>query len=288
MTPADCCILNSGGGSWAFEPLARQLSDALWIDVSQSPRAHNYLLLADESVASQCNSFVPFAAMQIASDKRLLAKAFADHAVPTPQTFLLDSLEDAERLLLNSPDRKWCVKFPTGCGASGHRMLTANMMLPDGWPMPLVVQEFIRLERPEVYRLYGAGGQLFGFVARRFPSGVKPSPWVAHVRGAQYEAAGEPPTQAVSAARMALEASGLLDSFGCVDLLITPEGRWVVLEVGTDGMFNHVDRDLALPAIERLIQKQIAEAFWSRVGEWRPWGTTPWRPRIADEAKSPK
>ena len=283
MTLSDCCILNSGGGAWAFEPLARQLSDALWVEVSEIPRAHNYLLLADDSAASQCNSFVPFAAMRMASDKRLLAKAFADHGVPTPQTFLFDSLEEAERLLVQSPDRQWCVKYPTGCGASGHRMLTANMTLPDGWPMPLVVQEFIRLERPEVYRLYGAGGRLFGWVTRRFPSGVRPSPWVAHARGARYEAAGEPPAEAVNAARMALEASGLLDSFGCADLLVTSAGRWVVLEVGTDGMFNHVDRDLGLPAIERLIQEQIAEAFWGRIGDWRPWGTTPWRPRSLGE-----
>ena len=48
-------------------------------------------------------------------------------------------------------------------------------------------------------------------------------------------------------------------------------------------MFNHVDRDLGLPAIERLIQEQIAEAFWGRIGDWRPWGTTPWRPRSLGE-----
>jgi len=92
MTPSDCCILNSGGGAWAFEPLARQLSDALWVEVSEIPRAYNYLLLADDNIASQCNSFIPFAAMRMASDKRLLAKAFADQGVPTPRTVLLDSL----------------------------------------------------------------------------------------------------------------------------------------------------------------------------------------------------
>jgi hypothetical protein len=145
MKPNDCCILNSGGGSWAFAPLARQLSDALWVDVSQASRRFNYLLLADDGVAeARDDFFIPFPAMQLAADKRLVASAFAAHGVPTPRTLLLESMEDAERLLVAEPDRKWCLKFPTGCGASGHRFLTSGMRLPEGWPLPLVVQEFIR------------------------------------------------------------------------------------------------------------------------------------------------
>jgi hypothetical protein len=90
--------------------------------------------------------------------------------------------------------------------------------------------------------------------------------------------AGDPPSGAVAAARAALDAVGLLASFGCADLLRRPTGEWVVLEVGTDGMFNHVDRELGLPELEREIQRRIAEAFWSRVGDWRPWGST-WHPQ---------
>jgi hypothetical protein len=158
-----------------------------------------------------------------------------------------------------------------------YRLLNPGMALPRGWPLPLVVQEFIPLERPEVYRLYGAGGQLFGWVARRFPAGVEPSPWVAHARGARYELVGDAPVEAVAAARSALEAVGLLGSFGCVDLLRHPGGKWLVLEVGTDGMFNHVDRDLGLPELQLEIQRRVAEAFWSR-SEWWPWEPGTWRP----------
>jgi hypothetical protein len=188
-------------------------------------------------------------------------------------------MQGAERLLAAEPDRKWCLKFPTDCGASGHRFLTSGMTLPGAWPLPLIVQEFVKLQRPEVYRLYAAGGCLFGWVARRFPEGVKPSPWVAHARGAGYELAGDPPQEAVAAARAALEASGLLDSFGCADLLQAPGGQWVVLEVGTDGMFNHVDRDIGHPGLEQEIQRQIAEAFWGSFGSWRPWGGGDWHAR---------
>ena len=153
------------------------------------------------------------------------------------------------------------------------------MALPKGWPLPLVVQEFIRLDRPEVYRTYAAGGEVFGWVVRRFADGVTPSPWVAHARGARYEAAGEAPGAALAAARSAFQATGLLESFGCADLLRRPSGEWVVLEVGTDGMFNHVDRDLGLPDLERELQRRVAEAFWARLGGWRPWGSGGWRPR---------
>jgi hypothetical protein len=279
MDANDCCILNAGGGSWAFAPLAEQLSRALWVDVAEKPRRFNYLLLADDEVAlGPHDLFIPFASLEAAGDKRSLARVFATHFVPTPETHLLGSIDDALSVVSARPEKLWCLKFPTGNGASGHRLLTAETTVPDGWPRPLVLQEFIRLERPEVFRLYAAGGQLFGWVVRRFPSGVKPSPWVAHARGAQYEFLGHPPADAVAAARAALEATGLLASFGCADLLRRPTGEWVILEVGSDGMFNHVDRVLGLPELEREIQQRIAEAFWQRLGDWRPWGTS-WHPR---------
>lgn len=279
-----CCILNGGGGAWAFRSLAEQLSRALWLDVSEAPREFNYLLLADGFDPSACGElFIPYRAMRLAADKRLLAEAFVAAGVPTPETRLVGSLAEAERVLTEQPGREWCLKFPTGCGGSGHRRLTVGMTLSKSWPLPLVVQEFVRLGRPEVYRTYVAGGQVFGWVVRRFPDGVAPSPWVAHARGARYEAAGDPPAPAVAAARAALEATGLLESFGCVDLLRRPTGEWVVLEVGTDGMFNHVDRELGLPNVEHELQWRVAEAFWARLGRWRPWGSGAWQPRPMGE-----
>lgn len=275
------CILNSGGGAWAFADLADQLSQALWLDVAEKPREFNYLLFVEDPDPLDCNElFIPYRAMELAADKRLLTKVFAAAGVPTPETLLVESLTEAEQVLIES-NREWCLKFPTGCGASGHRRLVRDMTLPKNWPLPLVVQEFIRLDRPEVYRTYVAGGELFGWVVRRFPHGVAASPWVAHARGARYECAGEPPATAVAAARAALEATGLLESFGCVDLLCRPTGEWIVLEVGTDGMFNHVDRALGLPDLEQELQRRVAEAFWARLGRWRPWGSDWWRPRQA-------
>jgi hypothetical protein len=280
MNAASCCILNGGGGAWAFTELADWLSRALWLDVSGVPGEFNYLLHVDHLAPAECRQvFIPYRAMQLAADKRLLAAAFAAGSVPTPETRLVGSLAEAEQLRSSDSGREWCLKFPTGCGAAGHRGLVPGLSLSGGWPLPLVVQEFIRLESPEVYRTYAAGGQSVGWVVRRFPAGAEPSPWVAHARGARYADAGKAPAAATAAAWAALEAVGLDDSFGCVDLLRRPGGEWVVLEVGTDGMFNYVDRDLGLPTVESELQSRVAEAFWSRLGNWRPWGAKGWSPR---------
>ena len=57
-------------------------------------------------------------------------------------------------------------------------------------------------------------------------------------------------------------AAQLWDSFGCVDLLHKPTGEWVVLEVGTDGLFNHVDRDVGDAELQGELHRRIAAAFW--------------------------
>jgi hypothetical protein len=285
LATSSCCVLNSGNGAWAFEGLARQLAAALWVDVSAVPRQYNYLLFAEAAeLPPNCNFFISLKAIELASDKRLLADVFSRDEVPTPETHLIDTLEEVHRFAASRAEKEWCVKYPLGCGASGHRLFTAALTLPHDWPRPYLVQEFIRLERPEVYRTYAAGGELFGWVARRFPPEARPSPWVAHARGARYEQSGAAPAAALAPARSALVATGLLGSFGCVDLLRKPSGEWVVLEVGTDGLVNHVDRDLGDPEFERETQRRIAEAFWARIGV-PPWEPGEWRPGPSSTAR---
>jgi glutathione synthase/RimK-type ligase-like ATP-grasp enzyme len=263
----DCCILNGGSGAWAFAPLADQLSGALGVPVSAEPRRLNYLLHLDALETDfRPGTFIPLAAIRLAADKRLLAEAFQRHGVPTPRTFLLETFPEVIRHVGAHPGIEWCLKFPTGCGASGHRLVVPDSSEPANWPRPFILQEFIRLERPEVYRVYGAGGELFGWVARRFLAGKKPSPWVAHARGARYERAGEAPEEALAEAGAALRAVGLDESFGCVDLVVRPSGEWLVLEVGTDGVFNYVDRELNDGELEAEVLARIARAFWQRAG----------------------
>jgi hypothetical protein len=263
----DCCVLNSGCGAWAFEPLAAQLSCFLGIDVSDQPRRFNYLLHVEDTERPVSSGvFIPTEAVRLASDKRLLASVFLEHDVPTPRTHLCETYEEVFRLVGEQNGTEWCLKYPIGCGASGHRLVTRASIEPPNWPRPFVVQEFVRLERPEVHRSYCAAGELFGWVSRRFPEGTPLSPWVAHARGARYVQLGEPPSAAAKAAQRALVATGLWDSFGCVDLLQKPDGEWSVLEVGTDGLFNHVDRDLGIPDFERELHQRVADAFW-RVAE---------------------
>jgi len=255
--------LNSGSGAWAFEPLAVHLSSSLGVDVSTEPRRFNYLLhVEDADRLTEYPVFIPRESIRLASDKRLLATVFLAHNVPTPLTQLFNTFDDVLNFIRENACHEWCLKYPTGCGASGHRMVTETSAEPPNWLRPFIVQEFVRLEPPAVYRTFCAAGEMFGWVARRFPDGARVSPWVAHARGVRYERAGEAPPAAVEAARRALTATGLLASFGCVDLLQKPEGEWVVLEVGTDGLFNHVDRDLGDPELEREISQRNAKAFW--------------------------
>ena len=267
MTASDCCVLCGGDGAWAFEPLARALASALWVDVSVSPRRFNYLLFTDTlPLPGACESFIPLDAISRAADKRRLAEVFTRAGVPVPETHLFSEWTDVLRFRAARPEMEWCLKFPTASGASGHRMLSDDKTPPKWWPVPFVVQEFVRLERPEVYRIYAAGGATFGWVVRRFPTSKPSSPWVAHARGAVYERAGEAPGAASDAAKAALVAAGLLGSFGCVDLLQRPTGEWVALEVGTDGLANHVDRSLGDAEMESELSRRIAEAFWKWVG----------------------
>ena len=259
----DCCVLNSGGGAWAFETLAAQLSVSLGVAVSQQPRQFNYLLnIEDPERPLDFEVFIPIQSVRLASDKRALTTVFRQGNVPTPNTQLFDTYDEVLEFVRQHSEREWCLKYPTSCGGTGHRLLTESDAEPANWPRPFVVQEFIRLEHPEVYRTYCAGGQLFGWVARRFPKGTRPSPWVAHARGAQYVCLSDAPPQALDVARRALVATGLYDSFGCVDLLRNPAGEWLALEVGTDGIANHVDRDLGVPEFEKDLSQRIADAFW--------------------------
>jgi glutathione synthase/RimK-type ligase-like ATP-grasp enzyme len=143
-------------------------------------------------------------------------------------------------------------------------MLSTASLCPRDWPKPYVVQEFIKMESPEVYRTYCAGGELFGWVARRFPEGHKTSPWVAHAKGAHYVILNDPPQEVEPIAKATLQSTGLWSSFGCVDFLKRPSGEWLVLEVNTDGPFNHVDRDVGDSVLEAEMDRRVAQAFWAK------------------------
>lgn len=266
----DACILNQEPGAWAFEPLAEALSAALGVPVSPVPMGFNYVLSASASASDlppDLASFIPLRSIEIAADKRVLAEVFAAAGVPTPRTLLAPDYEAVQRIVAEHPGREWCLKYPTGCGASGHRSVAAGDPEPRDWPTPFVVQEFIRLERPEVFRIYAAGGESFGWIVRRY-AGEGGSPWVAHARGARYGRCGEAPDEAREVGERAMRAAGVFDSFGCADLLRTPAGRWLALEVGTDGLHNHVDRELDDPELEAEIARRIAAAFKKAHERW--------------------
>jgi len=265
-------VLNGGAGSWAFDPLARRLSQALHVPIVAEPVLLNYVLSWDGPPSDlDGRSFIPLVSLAIAADKRDVARAFALHAVPCPRTVLLP--RSAVSPFLHAEPGTWVLKYPLGCGGIGHRLIDAASVIPAHWPEPCVVQEFIRTDPPSVERLYCVDGQCFGFNSRRFPPGTAASPWIAHARGARYHHGEAAPQLALEVALHALRACGLDGSFGCVDLLKRASGEWLALEVGSDGLHNHVDRDLGDAALELEILERTAYAFWQRAGMDPPWGS---------------
>lgn len=258
-------ILNQGRGAWAFSELADQLSSALRVPVVEKPAELNYVLFWDRDDVAQPDSFVPWRSIEIAGDKRTQARLFAAADVPSPETLEFHEPGEVVAFVRDRTDRQWVLKYPIGCGAAGHRILELGEAPPTNWPAPLLLQEFVAMREPEVYRLYAAGGTIFGWNARRFPADArKRSPWVAHATGARYTLAGPAPAAAAEVARRALLATNLLGSFGCVDLLHSARG-WLALEVGTDGLNNYVDRDVPEP-LRTEIDRHIAEAFHRYLG----------------------
>ncbi len=271
-------ILNQGPAQWAFEEHANKLADALWLEVVEEPTDYNYVLGWSSDGPPAGRMFISWQGIQAAADKRIQAKLYNEHQVPCPRSLLFADETSLRDFLRRESESEWVLKYPIACGATGHRLISNEAPIPADWPKPFLLQQFIRLENPEVYRAYGVAGELFGWNARRFPKGTKPSPWVAHAQGARYVHFGTVPPETARAARLALQATGLWSSFGVVDLMQTSDGEWLVLEIGTDGVVNHVDRDFDSPALTEEINRRLAEAFWQPY-EQKPWGKGPWRPR---------
>jgi len=135
------------------------------------------------------------------------------------------------------------------------------------WRPPLLVQEFIALPDPGVHRLYSVANEPALWLVRSYPPGTPSSPWVSREHGAVPSLLGEPPAAAVRAAMAAMRAVGVADSFGCADLLRTPDGRWLVLEVNTDGVYQFIPREIGLPAYTAKLNELLRRALRRRSRE---------------------
>jgi glutathione synthase/RimK-type ligase-like ATP-grasp enzyme len=265
-------ILNQSEGQWIFQDLAQMLSRSLWVDISENAGNLNYILCADsELINTSLNSFIPLDSIEIASDKREIEKRFESAGVARPKTFIVESLPEVESILKSILDHRWILKYPTGCGGINHRIIQSIGEIPERWPQPFLIQEFIASIQPAVYRFYCVDGHLFGFNARKFSDPEILTPWVSHANGAKYDYKELPDREVTELAKSALIATGLYYSFGIVDLIKDITGRWYALEVGTDGIYNHVDRDVDNEALLDELNERLAIAFWKRVGT-PPWG----------------
>ena len=252
-------VINAGPEAWVFEEHAARMAKALGTDASEEPARYNFVLGWPADQPLPAGSFISPKALRCTADKRLQAAAFEEHGVPIPETHVLSTLDDVARFLDAHRGSCWVLKWPVGAGATGHRMLRSVDEIPRLWEPPFLLQRFVEMDEPEVYRLYVVGADAVGWNVRRFPEGVAPSPFVAHAKGARYVDVGLPPAEVVEAGLLAMRAVGLEGGFGAVDF-IPDRGRWLVLEVNTDGPYQHVDRDFE--GADRLDQ-QISTCFWA-------------------------
>lgn len=255
-------ILHQGSSRVVFGSFPETLSRITGLPIVDTEEGLDwaYLLAWDAETPPRCRTFIPWDGIQFAHDKRTQARAFTERGIAIPETHLLPDAASVRRFVADRPDKDWTLKWPLGCGGTGHQILTSDTPITRAWPAPHLVQEFLRLESPSVHRLYVIAGEPLGWIIRRYPDGVTPSPWVALARGAIAEWAGDPPAEVVRLALGALRAGGLDQSFGCVDLLRHPDGHWVVLEVNTDGIYEYVARDLGLPDVTAELHNRLAAA----------------------------
>jgi hypothetical protein len=265
-------IVNNSDGGWIFENLAHILSGSLWAEISENVGDLNYLLCVDPKIMkNNINSFIPLSSIEIASDKRKLEYSFKSYCVKRPITFVLQTLQEVKLILGSNKNNRWILKYPTGCGGIHHRLIQHASEIPEKWSRPFLLQEFIESIQPEVYRFYCVDRDLFGFNVRRFPSSEISTPWVSHANGAKYNYGEAPNTEAIDVAKLALVATGLYESFGVVDLVKDIRGSWYALEVGTDGIYSYVDRDIENDDLLDEINERLAIAFWKNLGN-PPWG----------------
>ena len=137
-------------------------------------------------------------------------------------------------------------------GAAGHRLLTDDTVLPRDWPEPLLVQAFVEMDRPEVHRLYNAGGQLFGWNVRRFDDDA--SAMQALLSG-QVDAIGCSTTVAAQIAKRA-PANAFENKF-----LLRQQVMGVAMRPGQDELLKTVDdfvaRNTANGELNKLYQKWL-------------------------------
>lgn len=255
-------VLHRGPFRRLFGDFPEQLAETLDVPIVDDERDVDLgLILAWDGPPPRCRTFVPFDAIVAAQDKREQFRRFHAAGVSIPESRLFDDFPTAQAFALADHRRQWLLKWPLGSGAVGHVIIDRDTRVTRLWNPPFLIQEFIALDRPEVYRVFGCEGTLFGFNVRYFPPGTSSGPLVTLHRGAVYAPSGVPSPEVRDQACLALSAFGLLSTFGCVDLILPPDGTVRVLEVNADGLHQFVYRVPELPSLARELAERVRAAF---------------------------
>ncbi len=256
-------ILHSGPWKKVFGQFPEYLSRLTGWPIVEDDRdiSFGYVLGWDEEKPPRCQTYIPFEAILSANDKREQYKRFKQFDVRIPETHLIDTKEGVFDFFESRPDKKWVLKWPDGCGGMGHQLLSSQTQITAFWRAPFLVQEFIRMNRPQVFRLTAADGIFFNWCVRKFPAEKKTSPWVSHALGAKFESIDQIPDEVEIEVKKALLATELFSSFGAVDLIQSEDGKWLVLEVNTDGVYHYVTREVGLPEYTKIFDQHIISSL---------------------------
>ncbi len=184
--PVHAAILHSGPWKNLFGDFPSYLSRVTGLPLVETPEGLDmaYVMGWPEHSPLPCESFIPLEAVYLAHDKRKQAAFFSTNGITTPETHLIFSEADALAFHRNRPDREWLLKWPTGCGGTGHQVLDDNTRITPFWKPPFLVQELIRMEVPRVYRLFAAGGETFNWCVREGTAKTGSSPFISYGTGA--------------------------------------------------------------------------------------------------------
>jgi hypothetical protein len=255
-------ILHRGVFKPLFGDFPGQLASTLGVPIVEDDHEVDLgLVLAWDGPPPRCRTFIPFPTIVAARDKREQARRFQAAGVSIPESRLYGTFSAAKDFAVADRGRRWLLKWPLGTGSVGHAIIDHDTRVTPLWNAPFLIQEFIELEHPVVHRMFGCAGEVFGFNVRAYPPGAPSSPLVSTHRGAVFGLSGDAPTAVEDQVRRALSAFGLLSTFGCVDLILTPNGTVFVLEVNADGLHQYVNRIPELPGLSGEIADRLRVAF---------------------------
>ncbi len=218
-------------------------------------KAEGYKILSSYSLLGIDMPYPP-EMLNIVHDKFLTSLYLSYHNIPVPRTLYVRS---SESISIDELDFPIVVKLLSGSGGKGV-MIVDNKeafkellsTLESEGKMEFLVQEYIRMIKPQDIRILMAGGELIGAMRRVAKEGEAR----ANVKVGGKVEKYEPSEEEIKIAKKSLEVLNI--DIGAVDLL-SVNGNYYVIELnlnpGIRGLMKATDKDIALEIMKYVKNK---------------------------------